>query len=141
MSQVCPQFRIKSEKYYRDQLDDIYNNVLVSVKKIVDDHNPDTGCLMFDGWSQSHHRYIRYILSYIHDYKRQRMVVDLLLSDQCHTANWLNYNFQESKVDYMLRLLLLLFPKSHPRMLLLTMKGATATAAIVSKISSQNAPA
>ena len=70
ISQAAPKLTIHTEKYYRENLDEFFEKVETAVMEMLRKHDPSYTSLGFDGWSQSHHGYIGYMLHYLHDWKR-----------------------------------------------------------------------
>ena len=86
ISQAAPKLRIHTEKYYRGQLDEVYEKVLEAVRQYVSKHNPSFFCLGFDGWSQFHNGFIGYVAHYLADWKREKVVIDMIPSNDSHSG-------------------------------------------------------
>ena len=66
-----PQFEIASAKYYRDQVDKVYEKVRSKINNHIIKDNPQTIAMQLDGWSAYHHGYLGVNITYIHEWERK----------------------------------------------------------------------
>ena len=52
---AVPTFEVASHTYYRSMLDDVYDNIKISLKKRLEKDDPASISIIMDGWSQFHH--------------------------------------------------------------------------------------
>ena len=84
--QMDPRFELASDKYYRDKLEPVFQNVKSKLKALLEHQNPSTIAISLDGWSQFHHGYMGIICHYIYDWKRYEFTLACRPLDISHTA-------------------------------------------------------
>lgn len=88
MELTQPQFKVASEKYYRNMLDPGYEKIMAAVREKISSENPTFVAVALDGWSSFHHSYLGVIVFYLRDgtWKRERICIGCIPFDERHTA-------------------------------------------------------
>ena len=82
-----PQFEIASAKYYRDQVDKVYEKVRSKINNHIIKDNPQTIAIQLDGWSAYHHGYLGVNITYIHEWERKNFNIACTPFDESHTGS------------------------------------------------------
>ena len=85
-AQIMPRFEVASSKYYRNQLNPVFQKVKSRLMDIINEDNPKSICVMLDAWSAQHHGYMGVNITYLCQWKRKHYNICCSPFDQSHTA-------------------------------------------------------